>query len=314
MTTNKIIIVKEKDKINHFIGKVTSINQGINFYNITLQLTDKSDVNIKLNNVSKRPLQDQIYCFETICLLKNQELIFMNQNFTLAINSLDPQTLYDTFQCFYQCSPLSFAVIAIDLQNYLAQIKNNILKQVTNNLYLRHKNNFLISKAALKIHHNYYGGLSYHTLTMLKMAEALLKIYPFLNQDLLYAGIILHDMAKIQEIEFNKKNYTKEGKLLGHLVMITSEVQSEAMLLGYQDSEEILLLKHILIAHHGLLEYGSAKKPQIGEALLIWYLDNIDAKLTVLGEAFHQTENQTFTEPLPVLEKNSFYKSFLDEK
>ncbi|MBP5835974.1 HD domain-containing protein [Candidatus Phytoplasma meliae] len=317
MNTNPNIIapIKEPGKINYFIGKVTSVNQGYHFANINLQLTNKSDVNIKLNKdiLSPKPILGQIYCFETVCLVKNTELIFMHQKFTLAQDSLDMQTLYEVFQSFYECAPISFAVVATDLEKYLDKIKNHILKTVTTNLYLRYKNKFLISKAALKIHHNYYGGLGYHTLTMLKMAEPILNIYPFLNSDLLYAGIILHDMAKIQEIDFNKKEYTKEGKLLGHLVMIACDVEVEANLLGYQTKEEILLLKHMLIAHHGLLEYGSAKKPQIGEVLLLWYLDNIDCKLTSLSEMLQKTDSQTFTESIPVLEKRNFYKPLLSD-
>ncbi|WP_349401902.1 HD domain-containing protein [Candidatus Phytoplasma solani] len=310
---NNNIIAKQKDKINHFIGKVTSINQGNHFHNITLQLTNKIDINIKLAKETLNPLQGKIYCFQTICLLDKEELIFMNQNFTLAQKILDPQTLYDVFISFFQCAPVSFAIIATNLEKYLAKIKNKILKEVTTNLYFSNKTQFLIAKAALKMHHNYYGGLGYHTLNMLKIAEIILKIYPFLNHDLLYSGIILHDMAKIKEIDVDKKNYTKEGKLLGHLVMITCDLEREANLLGYQKTEEILLLKHILIANHGLLEYGAAKKPQIAEALLIWHLDNIDAKLTVLEETLQKTDIQTFTEPIPVLEKNSFYKPFFDK-
>lgn len=312
--TNNNIIIKQKDQINHLVGKVTSINQGNHFYNVNLQLTNKTDINVKLDKETPSPVQGKIYCFQTICLLDKEELVLVNQKFSLAQEVLDAQTLYDVFLAFFVCSPVSFAVIERELEKYLAQIKNKIIKKITTNLYFKNKKDFLIATAALKMHHNYYGGLGYHTWNMLKMAESLLNIYPFLNRDLLYAGIILHDMAKIQEIDADKKNYTKEGKLLGHLLMITFEVEKEANLLGFQNTEEILLLKHILISNHGLLEYEAAKNPQIAETLLIWYLDNIDAKLTVLQETLEKTENQTFTTPISILEKRNFYKFFLDPK
>ncbi|WP_240682802.1 HD domain-containing protein ['Catharanthus roseus' aster yellows phytoplasma] len=299
----------QKGQINFFTGKVTSINQGLHFYNITLQLQDKSDINIKLEPQTTSPIQGQIYHFKTVCLLKNEELILMNQTYNLAYNVLDMQTLYETYLAFYECAPISFAIVKDELENYLHKIKNKVLKQITYNLYCKNKNKFLISKAALKIHHNYYGGLGYHTLTMLKMAESLLKIYPFLNSDLLFAGTILHDMEKIKELDLEQKNYTPKGLLLGHLVMVACEVEKEAQLLGFQDKEEVLLLKHMLISHHGLLEHGAAKRPQIGEALLLWYLDNIDCKLTSLQEFLQKTTTQTFTNPIPVLEKKGFYKS-----
>jgi 3'-5' exoribonuclease len=299
----------QKGEICFFTGKVTSINQGLNFYNITLQLKDKSDINIKLDPKTQQPIQGQIYHFKTICILKNEELILMNQIFDLAYNVLDMQTLYETFLAFCECAPISFAIIQDELETYLHKIKNKTLKQITYNLYCKNKNKFLISKAALKIHHNYYGGLSYHTLSMLKMAESLLKIYPFLNGDLLFAGTILHDMEKIKELDLEQKNYTTQGLLLGHLVMSACEVEKEAQLLGYQNQEEVLLLKHMLISHHGILEHGAAKRPQIGEALLLWYLDNIDCKLTSLQEFLKKTNTQKFTEPIPVLERKGFYKS-----
>ncbi|MDV3165264.1 MAG: CMP-binding protein, partial [Candidatus Phytoplasma australasiaticum] len=105
-----------------------------------------------------------------------------------------------------------------------------------------------------------------------------------------------------------KKEYTKEGVLLGHLVLSVNYVHEEAFLLNIQDTEEILLLKQLLISHHGLLEYGALKTPQTGEAFLLWHLDNIDAKLTSLGEMFAKTSEGSFSEPLAVFDKKSLYK------
>lgn len=190
----------------------------------------------------------------------------------------------------------------------MSLIKNKILFQITSNLYKKNKNKFLITPAAFKMHHVYYGGLGYHTLSMLEMSEVFLKKYSYLNADLIYSGIILHDMAKVSEFNFEEKVYNKEGILLGHLILGVNSIHEEALCLGVQDSEEILLLKHLLISHHGLLEYGSAKKPQISEALLLWFLDDIDSKMNTLGEKLEEIKKGTFTEPLNVLSKKCFYK------
>lgn len=113
----------QKGQIYFFTGQVTSINQGLHFYNITLQLQEKNDINIKLEPQTKPPIQGQIYNFKTICLLKNEELILMNQTYNLAYNVLDMQTLYETYLVFYECSPISFAIVQDELESYLNKIK-----------------------------------------------------------------------------------------------------------------------------------------------------------------------------------------------
>ena len=143
---------------------------------------------------------------------------------------------------------------------------------------------------------------------MLKLIDPFLTIYPYLNPDLLYAGTILHDMSKIEEISGVDGEYTKEGLLIGHLVMQTIDVDRIATQLGYQDEEEVLLLKHMIISHHGQYNFGSPKKPQTGEALLLWFIDTIDSKFTVLGEALESTAEGTFTTMLSVMDKMKFYK------
>ena len=82
----------------------------------------------------------------------------------------------------------------------------------------------------------------------------------------------------------------------------------EATKFGYQDKEEVLMLNHILLAHHGLPNFGAAKRPQTAEALLVWYVDTIDSKFTVLGEVLENTEPSTFTPPIGVIDKTKMYK------
>ena len=121
------------------------------------------------------------------------------------------------------------------------------------------------------------------------------------------AALLIH-MAKIDEISGVDGEYTKEGLLIGHLVMETVEVDEVARKLGYEGTEEALMLKHMMISHHGQLHYGSPKKPQIGEALLLWFIDTIDSKFTVLGETLDQTADGTFTQMVGVLDRMRFYK------
>lgn len=317
MYKNQSNILKEK-KIGQkyqLIGKVTGINQGEDFYNMTISLPEGKCVNIKLEPQQYTPpIKDKIYLFTVICAEKKEDTVFICQDYTLIENVLDYQPTYELYSYFFHCSPISFALVDEIIQTYLDKIQNKILKEITTNLYLKNKTSFLIWPAALKTHHNYYGGLGYHTTNMLKSAESFVQIHSFLNVDLLYAGIILHDMAKIEEFDFSQKKYLKKGSLLGHLVLGSNNIHEEAMNLGYQDKEEVTLLKHLLISHHGFLEYGAPKKPQTSEALLLWHLDDIDAKLTALGELLEKTPSGEFSEPLSAVGKRNFYKPLFDEK
>ncbi|MDO8167890.1 HD domain-containing protein [Candidatus Phytoplasma melaleucae] len=303
-------IFKEKEigQTYQITGKITSFNKGDNFHNVNVLIPENTCVNIKLDKNYQNIIVDKIYIFQVIFLLKNDKNIFLCQKIDPIEDVLNLQRIYELYFHFFTCAPLSFDAIAALIEKFLSIIKNPILKRITFNLYTKNKQKFLISPAAFKMHHNYYGGLGYHTTNMLKIAELLSPMYPCLNVDLLYSGIILHDMFKIQEFDFTQKNYTKEGILLGHLILGVNHIHEEAVLLNVQNQEEILLLKHLIISHHGLLEYGAFKKPQTSEAFLLWHLDNIDAKLTVLKEILEKTDKGDFSDPLAILEKKCFYK------
>ncbi|NLB85308.1 MAG: metal-dependent phosphohydrolase, partial [Acholeplasmataceae bacterium] len=175
-------------------------------------------------------------------------------------------------------------------------------------IYLRYKADFYLHPAATKFHHAYIGGLAHHTYTMLKMVDQFVDIYPFLNKDLLNGGIILHDISKIKEMTGVDGEYTKEGLLIGHIVMQTIEIFDVAKELGYQDFEEVLLLEHMIVSHHGQLNFGSPKRPQIAEALALWFFDTIDSKFSVLENEIKLTKENDFTTNIAVIDKTRFYK------
>ncbi len=167
-----------------------------------------------------------------------------------------------------------------------------------------------IYPAGARMHHAYLGGLMYHTVTMLELADKYLDIYKSLNSDYVYSGIILHDLMKVDEFKNPVvTDYSLEGQLLGHIVMGSILVDRKAIELKYQDKEEVLILKHLIISHHGQVAFGSPKKPMTQEALLISSLDAIDSKLRVLEEELINTEEGSFTNNIQVLERSKFYKT-----
>jgi 3'-5' exoribonuclease len=146
---------------------------------------------------------------------------------------------------------------------------------------------FCRAPAGVRVHHAYLGGLLEHVVTLLDAADRLAPLYPDLDRDLLTAGIFLHDIGKVRELTFDRAfAYTDEGQLLGHLVigveMLSDKVRQVPDLTGEPFPHELLLrLKHLIVSHHGTLEFGSPRVPMTPEAIALHHLDNFDAKLHV---------------------------------
>lgn len=168
----------------------------------------------------------------------------------------------------------------------LGTIKNNDLKLLTE-AFLNDQElmkQFCIAPAAMQMHHNYLGGLLEHTLSMLNVAQVLFPLYPKIQKDLVLAAILLHDMAKTQELSYNIGfSYTDRGQLLGHIIQGTQMVTQKADDLkadGTPINPEILdALLHIIVSHHGQYDFGSPKLPATPEAFMVNYIDNLDAKM-----------------------------------
>ncbi len=292
------------------IGKVENINQGAHFCNATIATKDGEHINLKLEFEQLDELtMGKIYQFSAKAIVRvEDDLVLKCTGITPVEDVVSAEELSALLDVFYVYAPIPLVEIKQGVESFLEKIENVIINKVTKTIYEKKKKKFFMHPAATKFHHAYVGGLSYHTFTMLKLIDGFIDVYPYLNRDLLYAGAILHDMSKIDEISGVDGEYTKEGLLLGHLVMETIEIDEVARLFHYEDTEEVLMLKHMIISHHGQLHFGSPKKPQIGEALLLWFIDTIDSKFTVLGETLDNTAEGTFTQMIAVLDKMKFYK------
>ncbi|WPC08463.1 3'-5' exoribonuclease YhaM family protein [Globicatella sp. PHS-GS-PNBC-21-1553] len=164
--------------------------------------------------------------------------------------------------------------------------------------------------AAKRFHHAMFGGLSFHTVSMLRIAKSLLKIYPDLNASLLISGIILHDIGKTIELSGPvSTEYTLKGKMMGHIVIMSELIDQACREININpEMESIVLLKHVVLAHHGKLEFGSPVVPQIVEAELIHQIDLMDANLNMMLSETAKIEGGEFTEPIFALDRRQFYK------
>lgn len=141
----------------------------------------------------------------------------------------------------------------------------------------------LRAPAAKSIHHAWIGGLLEHILSICKIMDFMGTHYPFLNRDLLLFGAIFHDIGKLWELSYdNGISYTNRGRLLGHMELACELIDKKsARILGF--SEELRdICKHIILSHHGKLEYGSPKRPKFLEAMVVAMIDDFDSKIATV--------------------------------
>ncbi len=194
--------------------------------------------------------------------------------------------------------------------------KNENLKAIVLKIITENKKKLVSYPAALKLHHAVVGGLMYHTMSIVKMAEEMCKIYPSINRELLISGAILHDVAKTWELETGNtglaKGYSAEGELIGHLVKGAIYVNDAAKELGI-DSEEVTLLEHMIISHHGVPEFGAAVRPMFLEAIVLSELDNLDATIFEVNAATEKVDEGKFTERQWALDNRKLYRHSLSD-
>lgn len=145
---------------------------------------------------------------------------------------------------------------------------------------------FKMAPAAKSIHHAYLGGLLEHVLSLCALARAAAAHYPHVDQDLLLTGVVLHDVGKIYELTYDRSfGYSSVGQLLGHIVIAVRMIEEKARLVPGFPPKLLVLLEHMIVSHHGELEYGSPKTPLFPEALLLHHLDNLDSKMECMRAA-----------------------------
>jgi 3'-5' exoribonuclease len=212
---------------------------------------------------------------------------------------------------FVPVAPYSPEVMYGEIEKYIGMIENTDIAQIVSTLVAGNKEKLLLYPAAKQNHHAVRSGLLYHITTMLKMGEKVSEVYVSLNRDLLFAGIILHDIAKIAEMNASElgivSEYTVEGELLGHIIQGIKMIDQTAVEVG-ADPEVSLLLQHMVLSHHYEPEFGSPKRPMIPEAEILHYLDIMDARMYDMGRALEKIEDGHFSDKVWLLNNRKLYK------
>lgn len=174
-----------------------------------------------------------------------------------------------------------------DLEAIIASVTDIYMQQLLRQIFQGElREAFIKAPAAKKIHHNYIGGLLEHSVTVARLCRNIAQIYPDLNQDLLLTGALLHDLGKVAEYKMKViPEYTLSGRMLGHIVMGNemlgekiNQIRNES---GDFPEELEIMLKHLVLSHHGSLEFASPVIPLFPEALVLHMMDNLDAKMFV---------------------------------
>jgi 3'-5' exoribonuclease len=275
---------------------------------LTLILQDHTgDIEAKLWDCSHEDEQT----FLPECIIKvTGDLTSYRGRTQLKIKAIRPSTEMDdvSIHNFVETAPLEKDEMIEIITQYIFEMRNPNIQRITRQLVKKYQTEFLEYPAATKNHHEFVSGLAYHVVSMLKLAKSISALYPSLDTDLLYAGVILHDLGKTKELSGPiAANYTMEGKLLGHITIMVNEIAQTAAELGIE-GEEVTVLQHLVLSHHSKAEWGSPKAPLVREAEILHYIDNIDAKMNMIDRELEKIAPGEFTERVFALENRSFYK------
>ncbi|WP_188455215.1 3'-5' exoribonuclease YhaM [Virgibacillus oceani] len=281
---------------------------------LTLILRDATgEIEAKLWDIKKE--DEEVFLPEKIVRLTGEINQFRGKA-QLKIFTIRPAQPTDGVHVadFVEKAPVEKDILIEKLTEAIFEMKNPAMQRIVRAFIKKYQDALLTYPAASKNHHEYVSGLAHHVVSMLGIAKELYTLYPQINKDLLYAGIILHDLGKLKELSgVVTTSYTIEGKLLGHIPIMVEEIGIMAKELQIE-GEEVLILQHLVLSHHGKAEWGSPKPPLIREAELLHLIDLIDAKMNMLNRALDKVKPGEFTERLFAMDNRQFYKPLFEEK
>lgn len=286
-------LVEQPEKISqHCLVSNVSLKEAKNgnkYVELTLSDKTASIPNCKIWNVTESVWQE----------LQKSSVLFVNgvadhyggnykiniQDFNFPGDDFDISSLIPT-------EPIDVEGTYKDILELVYSMTNPILKKATLGLLGEFGDSLKIVSAAKRMHHYKRSGLLRHVKEMLDLALFVQKIYPTANKDLLIAGIIYHDIMKVEEYQYSNglaEDFSKKGFLFGH-IFLGAELPKKYVSDEEAASEEIEMLQHIILSHHGKLEWGSPVEPATIEAVIVHYVDNLDAKVYAFSDELSQME------------------------
>ena len=217
---------------------------------------------------------------------------------------------------YIDSSRTSLSHMESELKTLIEKIHNKKIKELVETLIIKHKDKYFTYPAAMSVHHSYKGGLLCHSISVCKLSLLMASNYDYLpiNKDYLIAGSLLHDIGKTIELSgYEATQYTIQGNLLGHISLGFNIVMDEGRKLNLSE-EQLSVLGHIILSHHGKLEYGSPVLCSTIESIIVHYSDEIDSKMEMLVQPFSVATPGNETGKIGPLDKKAFYYPLKDDE
>ena len=283
---------------------------------IDIDLVDKTgSINAKIWDYTKEV--EEVVNNNSIVKVRG-EVLEWNGSKQLKVNKIRGKLPQDDIKIseLIPSAPIESEEMMDALKLYIKKIRDTEIRLLVDNIMNKYSDKLFYYPAAKKNHHSYLGGLLYHMLRMLQAGEKLGQVYDFINMDYVYAGVLLHDICKILEMDADSygvvSDYTMEGKLLGHIIQGIKEIETEGEKIGI-NKEKSVILQHMVLSHHYEPEFGSPKKPMTPEAELLHFLDIIDARMFDFEHSLEGIEPGKFTDKIWLLDNRNLYKPMNDE-
>lgn len=227
-----------------------------------------------------------------------------------VIRLAEPEEYFRNIDDLIPTAPVNRQETYARVEELVDSLEDQDYRRVCREFLRRHGEAFMRYPAAKTVHHGFVGGLLMHTADMLELADFLADLYSgVIYRDLLLAGALLHDMAKLREFVVSElgvvTEYSAPGQLLGHLVMGAQEVAEVCRELEVPE-EKSMLLQHLLLSHHGQPEFGAAVVPQCAEAELLAAIDNIDSRMEIYRENLEKTQPGQFSQRIFALDRRIY--------
>ena len=278
---------------------------------VDIHLEDKTgQINAKIWNVEGIKLNEYR---NTIAVKVKGRVKEYNGSLQLNIEKMRPITAKDEIDLeeLTPSAPYKVSEMYSVVEEYIENIKNDDFKKIVKYIIEKYKDKLEYYPAAKANHHSIRSGLLFHIMRMLQTSKAISEVYNNINTDLLYTGVILHDIAKIEEMNANElgmvSEYSIAGVLLGHITIginLIHEVGKELEV----DPEIVMIIEHMILSHHYEADFGSPKKPVFIEAELLHYIDMIDARVFDFEKATKDISKGNFSEPVFSIDRRKLYR------
>ena len=286
---------------------IKTSSKGDTYLDMTLA-DSEGEINAKLWNYSTA---FGIYEANTVVKVRGTILQYNGQD-QLRVEKIRLTNEHDNIRMedFVKSANYSAQEMYDELLNLAKGFKDEYLSALVTTMLEENRIALLYWPAAFKLHHAVRGGLLMHTLSIVRLAQGVCKVYPFVDEELLLSGAILHDIAKTREFTVSDTGiatgYSLKGNLIGHLAEGAIMVRETAKRLNIPE-ETSNLIEHMLISHHGEPEFGAAVRPLFMEAELLSELDLMDARIYEVKEALLNTKEGEFSQKMWAMENRKFY-------